>query len=104
MIIREKSTGYLTAAFRDKLGRLSEPASIRYRIDCLTTGTQVRPWTELASPMDKVEITLTPTDNAIFGSGERERRLVTVVAAYEGSDDQVTNEFRYDVLNLKFVS
>lgn len=105
MMIREKSTGYLTAAFRDKHGRLEEPTSIRYRIDCLTTGRQVRPWTEVPTPAAKIEITLTSADNAIFGSKERERRLVTVVAAYgPGSDDQVTGEFRYDVRNLKFLS
>lgn len=102
-MIKEKSTAYLVTSFRDKHRRLAAPTSVQYRIDCLTTRRNVRVWTSI-EPAAQVEIKLTPEDNAIFGSGERERRLVTVVAAYEGSDDQVTNEFRYDVLNLKFVS
>lgn len=104
MIINEKTTAYLPVSFRDKHGQLAAPSSITYRIDCLTSGRQVRAWTAL-SPAAQTEIVLTASDNAIFGSSERERRLVTVVASYgSGTDDQVTGDYTYDVRNLRYVS
>lgn len=104
MIINEKTTAYLPLAFRDKGGKLAAPTAITYRIDCLTTGQAVKAWSAL-SPAAEAEITLSASDNAILGANDRERRLVTVIAAYGPSnDDQVTGEFSYDVRNLKFVS
>ena len=101
--INENTTGYLTVEFRDKRNRLAAPSAVTYRIDCLTTGVEVKPWTAI-DPAASIEIVISPTENAILGSEERERRVVTIVAAYgSGSDDQATDDFSYDVRNLRYV-
>lgn len=102
--VNERSTAYITAQLRDRTNQLAVPSAVTYRIDCLTTGAQIKPWTALP-PTSSVEIVVAASENAILGGNERERRCVTVIAAYgAGSDDQVTAQFFYDVLDLRFVS
>lgn len=104
-IVNKSSTSYVTISLKDKAGAAAAPTAITYRIDCLTTGFNVRPWTAVA-PAASVEITLTADDNAIVEeSNQRERRRITVVAAYgAGGDDQIVDEYDYEVRNLKFAS
>lgn len=103
--INEKSTGYVTVTFRDKAGAAAMPTAVTYRIDCLTTGQQVRDWTATA-PAAAVELVITPAENAILvDANSREQRRITVVAAYgPGDADQCTADVDYLVANLKFVS
>lgn len=102
--INEKSSGYLEVALFDRAGAPAVPSSVTYRIDCLTSGDLVRTWTA-ATPAAVVQITLTPTDNAMRReSSATEKRRVTLVASYgAGLEDQMTSEFDYQVRNLKFV-
>lgn len=100
--VNEGTTAYLTVTFKDKAGVNAAPASATYRLDCLTTGTAIKPPTALPAGAS-VEVTLTKTDNRIVTAANvRERRRVTVVGTY-GADDQVQQEYDYDVLNLRFV-
>lgn len=103
-VVNERTTSYLTTSFRDKAGAAAAPTAVTYRIDCLTTGVQIRPWTAV-DPAASVEITLTADDNAIVSEpNARERRRVTVIASYgAGESDQLTDEHDYEVRNLKFV-
>lgn len=101
--VNENSTSYVAVDFRDKRNRLAVPTAVSYRIDCLTTGAQVKPWTAI-DPAASVEIVITAAENAILGGNERERRVVSVIAAYGlGSEDQASDDFSYDVLNLQYV-
>jgi hypothetical protein len=105
-IVKERSTRYLSIEFRDRNGMLAAPTAVTYRIDCRTTGTQVRQWTSVP-PGQSIEIVLTPDDNAIFGGDahEREVRHVTIVAAYgPNNTDQATDDYEYAVRNLRFLS
>lgn len=102
--INERTTSYLSVAFRDKASALATPTAVSYRIDCLTTGQSVRPDTAVA-PASEVEITLTADDNAMRNaSNAAEVRRVTVVATYGSSADQVTAQHDYSVTNLQFVA
>jgi hypothetical protein len=102
-LVREKSARKLTIEFRNDTNTLATPTAVTYRIDCLTTGQQVRAWTAVA-PAAEVQIPLTSSDNAIFGHRDRELRLVTVIAAYGPSEeDQATSEYVYAVRNLRYV-
>lgn len=103
--INEKTTGYVTVTFRDKAGVAVMPTSVSYRIDCMTTGQQVRNWTPIA-PGPSVEIVLTPADTSILvDANTHEQRRITTVATYgPGNDDQCTDEVDFQVFNLKFVS
>lgn len=101
--VTERSTAYLTVSFYDKAGALAAPASLTYRIDDVESNVQVRGDTTL-TPANSVEITLTPTDNAILNLvGGNEQRRVTVTAVY-GASDQLTDEYIYWVQNLRKVT
>lgn len=102
--VNEMNTSYVAVDFRDKRNRLAVPTAVSYRIDCLTTGAQVKPWTAIDPPAASVEIVIAAAENAILGGNERERRVVTVIAAYgPGSEDQASDDFSYDVRNLQYV-
>lgn len=101
-VVNEGSTAYLTVTFLDKDGNQAAPTSITYRIDCLTTGTQVKGDT-VVTPAAQVEITLGADDNAIQDqTNENEERLVTIEASY-GASDGVKDSYRYILRNLKKV-
>ena len=58
LTVNERTTSYLTAAFRDKNGVLAIPGSVTYRIDCVTTNTVVLAATAL-TPATEIEIAIT---------------------------------------------
>lgn len=101
-VVNERSTSYLSVSLLDKAGAAAVPASVRYRVDCQTTGQMVRDWTNLA-PAAALEIVLTSADNAMVNAVNRsELRRVTVSAVY-GVDDEVHNTWEYQVRNLDHV-
>jgi len=98
--VLEKSTHYLTVDFFDKTGAAATPSAVTYRVDCLTTGQNVLTDTSV-SAADSVEITLSPTVNAMQGANNlREQRRVTVIAQYGGAGDQAVGTFDYSVRNV----
>lgn len=100
--VNEKSTSYLTVAFKDKTGAASAPASVLYRIDCLTTGAVIKADSSL-SPAASIEITLTATENSMQLTGNvLETRRVTVKATY-GAGDTMNEQYDYQIRNLSGV-
>jgi hypothetical protein len=98
-IVNEGTTSYLSVTFKDKDGAAQAPASARYRIDCLTTGTAILAWTALVVG-STIEITITPVQNAIqTATNPIERKLVTVEGTYT-STDKVVDEYEYQVKNM----
>lgn len=83
----------------DEINKSSPPASLRYRVDCQSTGTVLRDWTVLtAAPSGRLEIT--PSDNRIVNQlNTSERRAITMEADFD-TDDAVKSEVRYTVRNL----
>lgn len=101
--VNEGSTAYLTITFKDKTGTPQVPSSITYRIDCMTSGLQVLADTPV-TPASSVEITLTPSQNAMLVSGNvRETKRVTVKTLY-GISDALNDQYDYQVINLPYVS
>lgn len=101
-IVNEGTTGYLTVSFYDKTGALAAPSTVSYRIDCLSSGTEIVDDTSV-SPASSVEIQLTAANNAIVSGLPRERRRVTVTGTYSG-DQAVTHQYDYEVRNLSAVA
>lgn len=101
-IVNEGTTGYLTVSFYDKTGALSSPTAVSYRIDCLSSSTEIVGDTSV-SPASSVEIQLTAANNAIVSGLPRERRRVTVTGTYSG-DQAVTHQYDYEVRNLSAVA
>lgn len=101
--VNEGSTAWLALAFSDRNGSAASPTAITYRIDDVTGGGQVRANTEIGAPAASVEIELTPEDNAILSTRQRERRRVTVQAIFSGG--RVHNQqYLYDVVNLEKIA
>lgn len=98
--VTEQSTSYVTVNFLDKTGALAVPVSATYRVDDVATDTEVRTWAALTAA-SSIEITLTKADNTILNTaGRNEERRVTVIAVYSATD-QVTDEYKYVITNLK---
>lgn len=100
--VNEGNAAWLTATLRDKAGNLATPSSATYRIDCLTTGEEVRDTTAL-SAASEMEIALTIADTAIVNEGNSiELKRVTVIGVY-GDGDEVKAQYDFNVKNLSGV-
>lgn len=68
------------------------PSTIHYRIDCLTTGTEIADWTTV-SAASNFTIAVTATHNAIQSDGNRyERKQLTVM-----TDQDLSTQHRESV-------
>jgi len=101
--VNEKSTSYVTVEPKDKNGVAATPTTLVYQIDCVTTSTAITAETSL-TPGTSVEITITPTENAMIDQANAfEEREVTVTAGY-GANDQIIEVFCYRLLNLSAIT
>lgn len=99
--INKDSSGYLTINFKDKAGTLEAPTSITYRIDCITNNQEVKANTPITPAASSVELILTKAMNCIINSkNDYELRVVTVTGVYSASDE-IVEEYKYNVKNLK---
>lgn len=82
----EGSSFRVTFTLYDEEGLPVTPTSIKFRVDCLTTGTTLREWTPTVAA-EEIVIDILPADNAIQRDrNRRERRQLTFVA----NDDEAT--------------
>lgn len=93
----EGSTATLAIVWKDEDGEAVTPSSVEYRIDCLTTGQEVRAKTSATPGAD---IAIDENDTAILGAGGGiERRELTALAKWTGG--QLPHVVRYDVVPLR---
>lgn len=103
--VNERTTLYVTLSFKDKEGAGFTPSSLKYRVDCITSGTVVRQLTDVPGPTQVYELKLIPSDTAIVKAGHRtEDRVLTVIASGPTGDDQITEEVPFTIRNLRYVS
>ena len=98
--VLEGSAFVATAYFRTRsTGAAATPTSIKYRVDNLTTCTELADWTTVTAASN-VSINVTATHNAIQNaSNTRERVQLTVAMDFELST-QVRETAEWDVENL----
>jgi hypothetical protein len=99
--IYQEGTGFtVTADFRTRAtAAASTPTSVKYRVDCLTTGKELASLATVAAS-SSVNISITPAHNAIQNDGnEYEVKQLTVVAD-EGLTTQQRETVRWRVRNL----
>lgn len=100
--MKERTTSYVQLTLRGKTGAPETPTSVYYRIDCLTTGLNVRAPTALP-PLGEQELILTAPDTSIINRDNvAEMKRITVVATYGLSDDSLTAEFDYQVQRAQY--
>lgn len=96
--IKERSTSYVRISYEDREGVATSPTALRYRIDCMTTGTEILGWTSV-SPQPVNEIVITSDQNRIVNDQNPEEvRQMTVEAT--GADGPVVEVQRWRVENL----
>jgi hypothetical protein len=91
-----------TFKFFDASNFPSSPITARYRIDCLSSGQEVRGWTEL-TPAQSIDIAVTPSDNAIKDSRNSVERKQIVVQSNYGTESQSVQDSEWEVKNLQGV-
>lgn len=100
--VNEGSAADLRCRFR-RNGTLTIPVSgINWRIDDLTEDVVIRPWTTFTDPITASDVTirLTSSDNVLYNTENKsELRAVTISASF-GEDDNVTDTYKYRVINL----
>lgn len=98
--VKEGRAAWLDVTFRNRSNQPEAPTSATYKITCMTTGTVIVPEAAISPVSSAVTITISSEQNRIINQGNaRERRLVTVVAAY-GVGDALPDEMEYEVVNL----
>lgn len=98
ILVNEGSSLTVEAIPLDEDGAPFTPVSMRYRIDCLTTGREVLGYTSISVPSTSNLIVVTGALNAIINQGNaRERRQITV----ETTSSQVRNDtIDWEVRNI----
>lgn len=98
--VKQGSQHVVGVTFRDRETALNvTPTNIYYRIDDLSTGAQVLDWTSVSAD-DEIEITVTPTQNAMQDEcHDREVRQVVVAADY-GLSTQFMDSTEFIVENV----
>lgn len=79
------------------------PTTLRYRLDCQTTGTELIGWTEV-TPTSFLQVTVPAEMNRIINTRNRVERRVFTIDANTGTDDAYTTEEVYEVRNLSAVT
>lgn len=97
--VGEGSRLIITARFRDRATSAAvTPTNGYYRLDCLTTNTEIVDWTA-GTATTSMAVTLTPTHNSLQSEFNKvERKRLTVAADY-GLSTQFVDHVDYDVVN-----
>lgn len=99
--VNEKTTCWVTVNFFDKENNPAAPASVAYWLHD-DDGNQLAIGTPAAAA--SVEIEIDSSLNAMQDrSLVREKRVLSVKGTY-GANDEVNDEFWYNVLNLKHIT
>jgi len=97
----EGSSMIATAFFRE--GEASEvPTTAQYRLDCLTTGTELKDWTIL-TPAASIAIAITATENALQSQSNRLEKKQITVSRNPDTDTQVRKTKTWKILNNKAI-
>ncbi len=95
----EKTAAWIPFLCYDKDHELVVPTTLKYRIDCLATGAEIRDDTAL-TPASSGEIALVPADTTLESQDNvTELRVITVTADAD-IDTQHIERFQYEVVNL----
>lgn len=99
-----EGTGFpLTNRLLSASGSAVTPTSLKYRVDCETTGREIVGWTDV-SPSSEVSMDIDPSWSAILRSTNVTETKTMTWKANDGLSNQVTGTFQWRVKNLQFVS
>ena len=100
----EETVFVATAYFRTRATKVAlAPSTVHYRIDCLTTRTQIVDWTS-GSAGASLAITITATHNQILSEPSRLETKQLTVQADQGLSTQVNGVVTWKVRNLQGIT
>jgi hypothetical protein len=99
-IVREGSGFTVTGNFRTReTGAADTPSSVRYRLDCLTTGREILAWTTVTAAA-QVSIAVTGAQNAIIDDCNDYEIKQLILESDNGSSDQYRERITWKVENM----
>ena len=100
--VNERTRVVLLVSFENENRVLTAPATMRWRVYCETTGTNITEWTTEAVPSTgQVQIEIPASATAILRDSNYRETKVIAVEADAGTNNQASDEFRLDVKNLQ---
>ncbi len=90
----------MTLVFTDEVGDPLIPATVDYRIDDMTNGTEIVAWTSLPSPAATMTFTIPGDNNTIEDEVHVKETQIFGVRVDDGLPGEGHSEFIYSVLNL----
>lgn len=98
-VVKERSSTTVTAYFRSAANAAEAPTTIHYRLDDLSTNTEVLDWTSVSAAAS-ASISITPAQNKIHNNAHlRELRQITV-AADKGLAGETRDTAVWKVVNI----
>lgn len=98
--VRESSVCTVRARFFNDQKTATVPTTARYRLRDVTNGRTIVDWTDLA-PDTFVDIQILPDSNVIYRDSVLYQENSLVVQADADLPTQWTDEYRYQITNLK---
>ena len=98
-ITDERNSITATAYFRDG-DSASAPTTASYRVDCLTTGTNIEGWTTL-TPATEISIAIVSNSNRIVSNSNRFEKKQLTVAANRGETTETRDTVVWKVKNIR---
>lgn len=101
--INENTLLPYTFAPKDADGVAISPSTVRWRLDCLTTGTAISDWASV-SPAASIAITIPATSNVIVNNANPSETKRITVQFDAGLSTGIQAEEDYIVTNNRFVT
>ena len=102
--VNENTSVTVTLQFVDVNGAAVSPNSVEYQVTDECSGTPVVAWTTFTPGGPSADLDLTAEAQQIINRfQDYETRIVSVIALYNASAQQITAEFRYRVKNMRSI-
>ena len=102
--INEQTTLLVTIAWFNEDDVAVTPSAASYRIDDTGTNQNLVPTTSISALSTTNTVTVTSTQNSSVDARSLQERVMTVIADYGSPSKRITDEYRWYVKNLNYVS
>jgi hypothetical protein len=86
--VNQSSACSATAEYLDENNKPFVPALVKYKVDDISNGRNVVPYTDIAGPGISSRVTITSEQNAMLAAHLRETRRITFEVTAPGGDIQ----------------
>jgi len=102
--INERSAFRVTTYHRDASDAAATPSTIHYRIDCLSTSTDILGWTAVGSPSTSNTLSIKSSENRIIDDANAREVKQLTVSVDKGTNDETRAVVTWRTVNTKRVT